>query len=159
MNSSGVNLALLLIGGFRSLVDAAHIELAQRGHPDFRSVHEFAMRAIVAGAKNASELGRYLSVSKQAAAKTIVVLQERGYVTRDPDPDDARSKRLQVTSLGFAAMQRGAAIFDELRDKWADTIGLAQIESLEKCLSVLVGTMPERLNIPGWIAQNGSEPD
>src|ERR1700684_744344 len=96
MSRSGADLALLLLGGLRSLVEDAHDELALRGYEDVRPVHDFAMRAIDAGADNASELGRRLSVSKQAAAKTIAVLQERGYVARDPDPRDARRKRLQV---------------------------------------------------------------
>ena len=118
MSRSGADLALLLLGGFRSLVDAAMTELALRGYEDVRPVHDFAMRAIAAGADNASELGRRLSVSKQAAAKTIAVLQERGYVARDADPRDARRKRLQVTALGFEVLRQGEAIFDELRDQW-----------------------------------------
>ena len=69
MSRSGADLALLLLGGFRSLVDGATAELARRGYEDVRPVHDFAMRAIAAGAGNASELGRRLSVSRQAAAK------------------------------------------------------------------------------------------
>lgn len=141
------------------MVDAAHFELAQRGHKDFRSVHEFAMRAIAAGADNASELGRSLSVSKQAAAKTIGVLQERGYVKREGDPLDARLKRLHVTTLGLEVLQQGEAIFDELRDKWAEQIGRANLETLEILLANLVGKLPEGLDIPGWIIENESRSD
>ncbi|MCU1658912.1 MAG: hypothetical protein JWO57_3568, partial [Pseudonocardiales bacterium] len=36
----------------------------------------FAMRAIAAGADNTPELGRPLSVTKQAAAKTVAVLAQ-----------------------------------------------------------------------------------
>src|ERR1035437_4777294 len=107
MSRSGADLALLLLGGFRALVDAASVELADRGYEDVRPVHDFAMRAIAAGADSASELGRRLSITKQSAAKTIAVLQERGYVTRDTDPRDARRKRLQVTELGFDVLRQG----------------------------------------------------
>jgi hypothetical protein len=48
MSRSGADLALLLLGGFRTLVDAATTELARRGHPDVRPVHDFAIRAIAA---------------------------------------------------------------------------------------------------------------
>src|ERR1700692_4232754 len=114
MCRSGADLALLLLGGFRTLVDAASVELARRGYADVRPVHDFAMRAIAAGADSASELGRRLSISKQSAAKTIAVLQERGYVARDTDPLDARRKRLQVTTLGLDMLRSGEQIFDEL---------------------------------------------
>jgi DNA-binding MarR family transcriptional regulator len=157
MSRSGADLALLLLGGFRSLVDAAHDELAARGYEDVRPVHDFAMRAVAAGADSTSELGRRLSVSKQAAAKTVAVLQDRGYVTREPDPDDARRKRLRVTALGLDVLRQGEAIFDDLRDGWARQIGRAQLETLEKQLAALVGT-PLRPDTPGWLARDLGEP-
>jgi DNA-binding MarR family transcriptional regulator len=137
MSRSGADLALLLLGGFRSLVDTAIAELARRGY---------------------EELGRRMSVSKQAAAKTIVVLQERGYVARDPDPRDARRKRLQVTPLGFEVMRTGEAIFDELRDQWERQIGPAELENLETHLAELVGTLPVRFDTPGWMSRDLGEP-
>src|SRR6202048_501680 len=158
MPRSGADLAQLLLGGFRSLVDAAIVELAKHGHADVRPVHEFAMRAIVAGADNASELGRRLSVSKQAAAKTIAVLQERGYVARDTDPLDARRKRLQVTALGFDVLRHGEAIFDELRGRWERQIGAAELESLETHLAALVDASPIRFDTAGWMARDLGEP-
>src|SRR3954449_7347592 len=98
--SPGAELALLLLGGFQSMVDDVHGELAHRGHPGVRAAHEFALRAIDEGADTASTLGRRLGVSKQAAAKTVAVLQRLGYVELAPDPDDARRKRIRVTPRG-----------------------------------------------------------
>ena len=157
MSRSGADLALLLLGGFRTLVDAAIAELAERGHEDVRPVHDFAMRAIAAGADSASELGRRLSITKQSAAKTIAVLQERGYVTRDTDPRDGRRKRLQVTALGFDVMRQGEAVFDELRDQWAQQIGAAELDRIEDHLTALAGAQPVRFDTPGWIARDVGE--
>ncbi len=53
-------------------------------------------------------------------------------MTRDPDPRDARRKRLQVTPLGFDVLRTGEAIFDELREEWERQIGPAQLASLER---------------------------
>jgi DNA-binding MarR family transcriptional regulator len=158
MSRSGADLALLLLGGFRTLVDAAIAELAERGHQDVRPVHDFAMRAIAAGADSASELGRSLSITKQSAAKTIAVLQERGYVTRDTDPRDGRRKRLQVTALGFDVMRQGEAVFDELRDQWAQQIGAAELDRIEDHLAALAGAQPVRFDTPGWIARDVGDP-
>lgn len=154
MALSGANLALLLLGSFRHLVDAGTVELARRGHPDVRPMHEFAMRAIAAGADNASELGRRLSVSKQAAAKTIALLQARGYVARDSDPADARRKRLQVTPRGLEMLRIGEAIFDQLREQWKQRIGAVELARLEKNLAALVGDAPASWDTPGWLVQN-----
>jgi DNA-binding MarR family transcriptional regulator len=158
MSRSGADLALLLLGGFRTLVDAATAELARRGHQDVRPVHDFAIRAIAAGADTASELGRRLSITKQSAAKTIAVLQERGYVARDTDPLDARRKRLQVTALGLDMLRQGETIFDELRDQWAQQIGIAELENFETRLAAMVGAQPVRFDTPGWLTHDLGEP-
>ncbi|MGY4928897.1 MarR family winged helix-turn-helix transcriptional regulator [Streptomyces sp. 900105755] len=158
MSRSGADLALLLLGGFRTLVDAAAAELSDRGHEDVRPVHDFAMRAIVAGADSASELGRRLSITKQSAAKTISVLEQRGYVARDPDPRDARRMRLRVTELGFDVLRQGEAIFDGLRDQWMERIGAAELERIEDHLAALVGVQPVRFDTVGWIARDVGEP-
>ena len=152
MARSGPELALLLLGSYRKLVDAAVLELAARGYHDVRPVHDFAMRAIAAGADSASELGRRLSVSKQAAAKTIAVLLERGYIAREEDPTDRRRKRIEVTPLGFDVMRTGEAIFDELREHWSHQLGEAELEALEAQLRAFVGNAPVRSEAPGWVA-------
>jgi DNA-binding MarR family transcriptional regulator len=158
MSRSGADLALLLLGGFRALVDAATAELARRGHEDVRPVHDFAIRAIAAGAGTASELGRRLSITKQSAAKTIAVLQERGYVARDTDPLDARRKRLQVTARGLDMLRQGEAIFDELREQWAQQIGAAELENFETQLAAMVGPQPVRFDTPSRLTQDLGEP-
>ena len=152
MSRSGADLALLLLGGFRSLVDSAQEELSRRGYEDVRPVHDFTIRAIAAGADSASELSRRMSVTKQAAAQTIGVLQERGYIVREADPGDARRKRLRVTERGFALLAEGEAIFDELREQWARRIGAEPLRRLEAQLSELVGPAAVRIDAPGWVA-------
>ena len=75
MSRSGADLALLLLGGFRTLVDAATAELSDRGYEDVRPVHDFAIRAIAAGADSASELARRLSITESTVkvhVKTIL---------------------------------------------------------------------------------------
>ncbi len=155
MSRSGANLALLLLGSFRSLAQAATEQLALRGFEDFRPAHDFAMRAIAGGADNASELGRRLSVSKQAAAKTIALLEERGYVGRGLDAKDARRKRLQLTPRGFKVLRTGEKIFDKLRAQWAEQIGMDKLEMIESVLTERLKVVPHGLVDPGWLAQEG----
>ncbi len=115
MSRSGADLAQLLLGGFRILVDQATAELVARGYEEIRPAQEFALQAILSGADNASDLGRRMSVTKQAAAKTIAALEERNYVGREPDPADKRRMRLYVTDHGLAMLREGEEIFDKLR--------------------------------------------
>ncbi len=149
MSRKGADLALLLLGGFRQLADSAGGELLRRGYPELRPSQEFAMRAIAGGANSASELGRRLSISKQAAAKVVALLEERGYVARMDDAADSRRKLLTVTPLGHEVMQQGEAIFEELRAVWARKIGEPALDRLERDLAVLVGDKTVDLDAPG----------
>lgn len=107
------------------------------------------MRAIAGGANSASDLGRRLSISKQAAAKVIGLLEERGYVARMEDATDSRRKLLTVTPMGHEVMQQGEVIFEQLRAAWARKIGGPALDRLQQDLLVLVGDAPVDLNAPG----------
>lgn len=154
MSRSGADLALLLLGGFRTLADRATVELAARGYEDVRPVHDFAMQAILSGADSASELGRRLSVSKQSAAKTIAVLVDRGYVVREEDPVDGRRMRLHVTDRGHAMLQEGESIFEEMREQWAERVGEGRLAEVENALRLLVDGNVVRFDIPGFMARD-----
>jgi DNA-binding MarR family transcriptional regulator len=95
-----------------------------------------------------------MSVTKQAAAKTISLLEERRYVTREPDTTDRRRARIRVTDRGLAMLQAGEAIFDGLREGWEQRVGTASLYSLEKTLRELVGDKTIRLDSPGWIMRD-----
>ncbi|MET7635478.1 winged helix DNA-binding protein [Streptomyces sp. NBC_01724] len=154
MSRSGADLALLLLAGFRTLADRASAELAERGYEDVRSVHDFALHSILSGADSASELARRMSVTRQAAAKTIAALEERNFVARQPDPADRRRTRLRVTEHGLAMLRQGEAIFDELREQWEKQVGAASLSALEETLRSLVGDRAIRLDSPGWTARD-----
>src|ERR1044072_7117377 len=57
-DSYGFELPLLLFGGFRSIIDELHAELARRGHPDVRPAHGLALQAVGLGGGSASPGGR-----------------------------------------------------------------------------------------------------
>ena len=146
-----------MLAGFRSLADRATIELERRGFADVRPVHDFALHSILSGAENASELGRAMSVTKQAAARTITTLEERGYVVREADASDRRKLRLKVTPRGTALLREGEAVFDEMRDELERQVGPAAVAEAEAVLRALVGDDTIRLNSPGWAAADLSD--
>ncbi|MER7082731.1 DNA-binding transcriptional regulator, MarR family [Saccharopolyspora kobensis] len=149
-DSPGFELPLLLFAGFRSLIDQLHAELAEQGHPDVRPAYGFAMQAIGPDGATASELGRRLGISKQAAGKTADRLEKLGYVERADDPDDARRKLLRLTDRGVDALTRSAAIFDDLRAQWAESLGAERLRDLESGLRAMVPGNSFRLDVPGW---------
>jgi DNA-binding MarR family transcriptional regulator len=143
-------LALLLFGGFRTLIDRLHAELARQGHPDVRPAYGFAMQAIGRDGATASELGRRLGVSKQAAGKTVDRLVELGYAERSADAADARRKVVRLTPRGYDALARSAAVFEQLRAEWADQLGADGVRAMETALRTVVPPTAIRLDAAGW---------
>jgi len=146
----GFELPLLLFGGFRSIIDELHAELARRGHPDLRPANGFALQAIGMQGATATEAGRRLGISKQAAGKTIDRLEALGYVQRAGDDQDRRRKLVRITPRGLQALAMSAMIFDDIRSRWAGALGPARLSALETGLRTMVPGEPFRLDVPGW---------
>jgi DNA-binding MarR family transcriptional regulator len=146
----GFELPLLLFGGFRSIIDELHAELARRGHPDLRPAHGFALQAIGLGGATASEAGRRLGISKQAAGKTIDRLGELGYVRKADDELDRRRKLVRITPRGLDALGTSAMIFEDIRSRWAGALGPGRLSALEADLRAMAPGEAFRLDVPGW---------
>jgi DNA-binding MarR family transcriptional regulator len=146
----GFELPLRLFLGFRVLIDELDAELARQGHPDLRPMHGFVFQAIGPRGCTAAELGRRLGITKQAAGKTIDVLERLGYTERGRDPGDARSKVVRLTARAYDALQRSERIFDELRARWAAAMGPERLRALESGLREVTPADIWRLDVPGW---------
>ncbi|MUK00649.1 MarR family transcriptional regulator [Vibrio cholerae] len=136
--SSGTQFAQLLMRAFEVMVAEVQGSLERAGHLGLTVANELAMQAIDHGASSATSLARETGVSRQAAAKTISMLETLGYVTRDTDPLDARKKHLHVTRQGRDAISVGAAAFDRIFLRWQQQNGPGSrevITALEKLIA------------------------
>jgi DNA-binding MarR family transcriptional regulator len=147
---SGGELVFRLLGAFRELVDAMHAELAERGHPDVRPAHGFALQAIATGPVTGSEVAGRLGVTKQAAGKTIDGLVERGYAERTADPADARRRLVVLTPQGREVLTISAEVLERRRAQWAARIGPARFADLEAGLRVMTNGGAGPLAAAGW---------
>ena len=145
----GSDLPLLMLLGFRALIDDVHAELAEAGHAGFRPLHGVTFKAIGDGV-TASELGRRLGVSKQAAGKTIEGLEREGYVERVADPADARSKIIRLTPRGVEVQRHAFEAMAGLRARWAERLGEERMTAIEEGLREMTADREMRFDIPGW---------
>ncbi|WP_459545550.1 MarR family winged helix-turn-helix transcriptional regulator [Nocardia sp. X0981] len=147
----GYELPVLLFAGFRTLIDELHAELARQGYPDMRPAHGFAMQAIGPEGATASDIGRRLGISKQAAGKTVDRLVAAGYAERADDPADARRKLVRLTRRGFDALARSAAVFDHLRATWSERLGETRLRAMEDDLRAVAAPAAFRLDAESWL--------
>lgn len=147
---AGFELPLLLFAGFRSVIDGLHRELAEQGHPDMRPAYGYALQAVGVDGATASEIGRRLGVSKQAAGKTVDRLEALGYVERADDPADGRRKLVLLTARGTDVLARSAEGFDRLRAEWVRTLGAERVRALEDDLRAMAPDGAFRLDVASW---------
>lgn len=152
MSEPGAELPLLLLAGFRTLIDDLHARLAAEGHPDVRPTHGFALQAIGRGATSPGTLADALGVTKQAAARTVARLEELGYVDRSADERDGRRQVVALTPAGHDCLVRSGRILGELRDGWIAEVGERRLVGLERTLGALLGPDAGRVRVdaPGW---------
>jgi DNA-binding MarR family transcriptional regulator len=72
------------------------------------------------------------------------------YVERVDDESDGRRKLVRLTPRGIDSLVRSAAIFDDLRAQWAETVGANQLREMEAALRTMVPLGAFRLDVPGW---------
>lgn len=132
----GNQLPFLLLATFRALIDELHVRLAERGHPDLRPAHGFAIQMVSSGG-SVSDLGRRLGVSKQAASKTVAGLEGLGYARRVASATDQRQVEVRLTSRGVEALTLSGEILNQLRDEWATVVGEREMATVEDALAQL----------------------
>lgn len=145
-------LPFLLIGAFRSLIDQMHDDLAAKGHAEARPSFGFALQALGPDGTTASELGRRLGVSKQAAAKTVANLERAGYVSRESDPRDGRAVRLCRTARAEELLTLSATFLEHYHDELGGRLGRRRLSELEDVLREIAGPgSASPSGIPGWM--------
>src|SRR5947208_11526362 len=73
----------------------------ERGYPDVRAGHAAVFVHIDRrSGTRLTELARRARMTKQGMMLTVDDLEERGFVRRVPDPEDARAKVVRLTARG-----------------------------------------------------------
>jgi DNA-binding MarR family transcriptional regulator/catechol 2,3-dioxygenase-like lactoylglutathione lyase family enzyme len=99
----------------------------------------FILAGIDAAGGPRQDLPSELGVTKQAVSQVIDLLVNRGYLDREPDPDDRRRVRLSLTERGedvVAAVQRGVEAVDRQLE---GAVSAEQIDALRSALGALAG--------------------
>ena len=111
---------------------------AAAGLDGIRPAQAVALVPLVAGGLHASDLADRLKVSRQAVAQAVTALERHRYVTRVPDPADARAQIIELTPRGRQALRvmRSNSLNSEQR--WQQTLGGQRLGELRKTLQTLL---------------------
>ena len=107
--------------------------LHERGFADLDGAHLTVFQYPGPQGTKPSELAERLRITKQALNYLLGTLERLGYLERRQDPDDLRSKRVELTDRGVAAVGVIREAVQELEATWAGQLGeerFAQLRGL-----------------------------
>ncbi|BBZ72797.1 MarR family winged helix-turn-helix transcriptional regulator [Mycobacterium paraseoulense] len=116
---------------------------AAAGLDGIRPAQAVALVPLAAGGLHASDLADRLRVSRQAVAQAIAGLERHGYVTRAPNPLDARARIIELTPRGRQALRVMRSNAVDLEERWEQILGPRRLAELRETLQMLLAEQTE----------------
>ena len=108
--------------------------LHERGFGDFDVPHLNVFQYPGPHDARPSELAARLGMSKQALNYLLGELERFGYLARQPDPDDLRSRRIVLTARGHDAVAVIRDAVAEMEAEWTERLGRERFSELRGLL-------------------------
>lgn len=140
----------------RAMIDLARIRhgsealveglLREHGLEDVTSAQANALMVLIDArrALTAAELARELSLSEVTVGRFVRALEAGGWIQRDPDPTDARARRLSPTSKTREALPRFIAVSNALLDLAFEGLDDDAIRRFAEALAALRERLDQR---------------
>ncbi len=111
--------------------------LHERGYSDLIAAHLDVFQYPGPENMRPSELAARTRMSKQALNYLLGQLEQFGYLTRETDNGDQRSKRIHLTPRGQAAIKAIRDIVTEVEAEWQQQLGARKFAQLRDLLAQL----------------------
>jgi len=108
--------------------------LHEHGFDDLEPSHLIVVQYPGPQGTRPSELAARLRISKQALNYLLGQLERLGYLTREPDPDDQRSKRIVLTPRAESAVPVIRNAVAEIESEWSRQLGPERFAELRGLL-------------------------
>jgi DNA-binding MarR family transcriptional regulator len=157
LDPTGLDIATLVMltgaAAQQRITDQVHAA----GFDDVRPAHGYVFQCLIDGQPTISEIARTLGMTQQGASKLVVDLEQRGYVSRVPDPRDNRARTVELTDRGrdcIGAARAARADLDAalVRSVGADEVGrlAGLLASLTEVLGVSAAIAGRSVQLPEW---------
>ncbi|GBC86029.1 hypothetical protein HRbin12_00009 [bacterium HR12] len=138
------DLARLLLEAHRALAAELARALTERGYPDVRPGHAVVFLHIDRrSGTRLTELARRARVTKQGMMLVVDELEQRGYVRRVPDPEDARAKIVRLTARGRRLAAEVRRLVAAIESRTRRELGERRFETLREALRLIAGGAEE----------------
>lgn len=119
-----------------------HGQVTQSGARDLRIAHARVLAELGEGSRP-SELAKRLGVTKGAIGQLVKRLEDRGFVTLEPDPTDRRARIVRPTAKTAEAYRVSRRALLEVEEDWRSVLGPRLMDDLDRALEALDGWRPK----------------
>lgn len=131
-----MNTGLLLHLPHRYLEEEVLAALSARGHVVTASQARVFERIGPNGSRLV-DLAAATSLTKQSIGFVVDQLEAAGYVSREPDPTDARARLVTLTASGLQLVEEGARATAAVEREWTYLLGAGEFARLRRTLARL----------------------
>lgn len=135
---TGPNIGQLLLGSWELFADRIVRGVRESGFEDFRLADTAVLRYMDPKGSRITTIAERARMTKQAVSQLVQRLEKRGYVVREPDPDDGRAKLVQLTDRGQSVIEAAQEAFRELEADWKARVGEEDLAQVERVLANLL---------------------
>ena len=118
-----------------------YAEVVAAGFDDLNPAHVAVFRYPTADGMRPSDLAEEMQITKQSVNELLGHLERRGYVVREPDPNDSRSRRIRLTDRGRELEDVTWKAAQCAEREAADLVGPERVRELRRTLSDLVDVL------------------
>lgn len=111
--------------------------IRERGFTDQRMAHNAVFAHVPPEGITLAELARRAGMTKQAMSELVGDLETKGYLTRRPDDRDKRTKVIELSDRGWAAVHTALAVFEEIERDLERELGASRLKALRSTLETL----------------------
>jgi DNA-binding MarR family transcriptional regulator len=129
-----VDLSLAAMFAGWALADEVQRRIAADGLGDLRVADGVVFQHLVAGPRAIGDLAARMGVSQQAASKAVADLERRGYLRRESDAADGRTRRAALTARGEAAVDAGRRHRGAIEAELVERLGPRRVEDARRTL-------------------------
>ncbi len=130
---------LLLFRAFENdLISVA----AKAGFGDITTSDLQIMHFVSPDGSLATEISKMAGITKQAVGKSVASLEDRGYLTRKENANDARAKVIVFTSRGMRLLETALQAIGKIERKYEQELGAKNYAILRTSLATLIHLHP-----------------
>lgn len=142
------NLGWLLMGLVRDFAARAGAELGDRSHAGLQMAHTMVLVHLPLEGGRLTDVAARAGVTKQSMGALVDDMERFGYVTRIPDPDDGRAKRICFTEAGIALLEDSRELVARIWAHYAEILGERRLTTLRNSLAALLEGLEQADELP-----------